>query len=165
MVFDESNVFSAVNADKVKVGSKGYFADDIQCLKQLVGANSSIRVLEKIEEEDAVCRFMADNGHTFNLFYLVEMPNEVKYRPYKNTDELVEDWKERVIAYDSALFSKNPMFCPLIWVKNKATNDKYLLVIYFHDSVMCGAAPYDLPTLFDGYTYLDGSPCGKKIQH
>lgn len=36
MVFDESKVFSAVNADKVKIGSRGCFADDMQCLKQMV---------------------------------------------------------------------------------------------------------------------------------
>ena len=33
MEFDESKIFTMVNADKVKLGSKGYFADSLKELK------------------------------------------------------------------------------------------------------------------------------------
>lgn len=33
MEFDKSRVFTALNADEIKVGSKGYFADNLRSLR------------------------------------------------------------------------------------------------------------------------------------
>lgn len=40
MEFDESKVYTLINADKVKIGSKGYYADDLKTLKERVNSHS-----------------------------------------------------------------------------------------------------------------------------
>ncbi len=165
MNFDKSKVFTALNADEVKVGSKGYFANNLDALKRLVNENALTSVLNKVYTEKKGARFeKTDYPLGYLLFYLVEEPAEEKYRPYKDTDELIEDWKERASAYGSAHFSKNPMFCPSIWVKGSGSSIcKHLITDFIDRNVTTYNYVWTLEELFEGFTYLDGTPCGKKI--
>ena len=56
MEFDKSKVYTAVNADEVKVGSKGYFADTIAGLKNNID-KENILTVGKVWEEDSISRF------------------------------------------------------------------------------------------------------------
>lgn len=165
MNFDKSKVFTPLNADEVKAGSKGYFADSLNVLKRLVNEKAFTDVLKAVYPEDWSARFgKKDCNASFPLFYLVEEPQEEKYRPYENTDELIEDWKERTLAYGSAYFSKNPMFCPSIWVKGDRDSIRKFLITDFNCSyIKSKDHAWTLKELFDGFVYLDGTPCGKKI--
>lgn len=87
-----------------------------------------------------------------------EVNKEPTYRPYKDTDEMIADYKERFNI------SNVPDFCmPLIWVKHKNGALVYRRLISAFTDACVGF--YDISMsvreLFDGYTYLDGSPCGK----
>jgi len=90
-------------------------------------------------------------------FYRVK-PGE-KYRPYKNTDEMVEDFRKKV----GMGFPK--LFLPSIWIKRKDNSDFASLITEFgyscvwHSVIQEGVS---LKVLFQDYTYLDGSPCGIK---
>ncbi len=57
MNFDKSKVFTALNADEVKVGSRGYFANNLDTLKRLVNRNALTDVLNKVYPEDWGRRF------------------------------------------------------------------------------------------------------------
>ena len=161
MTFDKNKVYTALNVDEVKVGSKGYFADKLKDLKALVSADGDLCTLADVMGEDYERRF--DEGTDYwNLFYLVEEPKEEKYRPYENTDEMIEDFKERAKAY-GANFFKCPMFNPTIWIKDKIEN-KYLIISYIKDCVYIEDVAKNMDDLFYCFTYLDGSPCGKKIE-
>jgi hypothetical protein len=163
MTFDKNKVYTALNADEVKIGSKGYFADSLMLLKELVDVEAPINSVCKIEEEDFSHRFIS-NAEVKNhaLFYLVETPQA--YRPYENTDELIEDFKERVKKRYNVNFCKCPMFSPTIWIKDKRSNTKYLISALYETTVyLSGVDEYYLESLFEDFTYLDGSPCGKKI--
>ena len=166
MNFDKSKVFTALNADEVKVGSKGIFSDNLALLKLYVTARNSKNYEEKLKEIKSdvnTNRFIDNRGVDFSLFYLVEEPAEEKYRPYEDTDELIEDWKERASAYGSSYFSKNPMFCPSIWVKGSGSSIcKHLITDFICNSVETNDYVLTLEELFEGFTYLDGTPCGKK---
>ena len=164
MEFLKEKVFTALNADEAKAGSKGYFADNLDTLKCLVNRNAVTGVLNEVYPEDWRARFgKKDCNFMFTLFYLVEEPAEEKYRPYKNTDELIEDWKERTLAYGSAYFSKNPMFCPSIWVKcSENSACKHLITDFTYNSIGINDLICGFEELFEGFTYLDGTPCGKK---
>lgn len=86
----------------------------------------------------------------FHQDYRIKPEN--KYRPYKDTDEMIEDFKRR------AEIATSEMSLPLIWVKSKADGYRYLLSDF-------GTASVDavgFSDLFDDYTYLDGSPCGMR---
>ena len=159
MEFDKSRIYTVVNADEVKLGSAGYFADNIYSLQQAVQQNDK-ECFGKVDCIKGIItgfRFVADNGTCFSLFYLVKEQEEKELRPYKDVDEMVEDFMKR--------FNVNvpPYEMPLIWIKTKDADRKYLITRFAFDVTICHNAEVCTPTfeeLAEGYTYLDGSPCG-----
>ena len=85
-------------------------------------------------------------------------------RPFKNCDELVECW-ERKMYIPAVLFTKdtrNRLYRPCIWVKNKNDYTERLIVTFGENFVKVGSKskPISLYVLFSDYEFLDGSPCG-----
>lgn len=82
MKFDKSKVFTALNADELKVGSKVIVADTLYDLqKEVENENELIlKILVRINDVKYACRFVVDNssGYSsdYNLAYLVEEPQE-----------------------------------------------------------------------------------------
>lgn len=159
MNFDKEKIFTVLNANEVRIGSSGYFADSLRDLKIAVEEECSRAYgeIEEIMDNSYACRFRKKDCDTYTLFYLAEEHREKKLRPYNNTDEMVEDFKER--------FNVNvpPYEMPLIWVKTKGTDKKYLIVRFASALTICLNFEVYTPTfedLVEGYTYLDGSPCG-----
>lgn len=161
MKFDKTKVFTALNADEIKNGSKGYFADTLENMKYVVEHEHSEyygKVVE-INGEPYVSRFRFEDECDYCLFYLVEEPRKEEFRPYKDVDEMVEDFIKR--------FNVNvpPYAMPLIWVKTKDADKKYLIVRFASALTICHNVEVYTPTLeelAEAYTYLDGSPCGMK---
>lgn len=243
MKFDKSKIYTAVNADEVKVGSKGYFADNLTDLKALVADESADRFNEilHINPSDNNYRFSFSAGNNYALFYLVEEPettpkevtaaewdnrprfmkvwnncyedaynmlvvhirsaehshpivavdcenediccfkhcteivlektepeieeaaaDKKRYRPYKNSDEMIEDFKKRYNSYGGWSGKNNPMYCPLIWIVHKTTRNKSLIASYPDRNVQIASGFSNLESLFKGFTYLDGTPVGIK---
>jgi hypothetical protein len=85
-----------------------------------------------------------------------EQKAEKKYRPFKDTDELIKTWiAKRMITY--------PDLClPHIWVRRKKANSKGQLITEFGDElhVSMGKEGYNMTDLFVYFTFLDDSPCG-----
>lgn len=85
---------------------------------------------------------------------------EVKYVPFDTTEELINYWNQK-------MFSGKPyntiLEMPLIWVKNKETNSKFLItgIEGEGDSVSLGGYYYSIKEMFDIFTFLDDSPIGK----
>lgn len=163
MKFDKSRIYTMVNADKIKLGSEGYFADNIYYLQQAVQHDNIdtgyFGKVVDIKDIDTGFRFVADNGIRFSLFYLVEEHGKEELRPYKDMDEMVEDFKKR--------FNVNvpPYAMPLIWIKTEDADKKYLIVRFASDITVCynvEVYTLTLKDLAEAYTYLDGSPCGIK---
>lgn len=78
---------------------------------------------------------------------------EPTYRPYKNTEEMIADFKERfnVNVPDYAM--------PLIWLKAKRIEYPILITSYCDEDSATRFSCY-----FENYTYLDGSPVGKLVE-
>lgn len=158
MWFDKSKIFTAVNADEVKIGSKGFTGSTLIELKEQVGNNSEPTEIVQIRGEDWAKRFETSDNAFVGLFYLVEEPKEKTYRPYKDTDEMIEDFLER----NGNVNSHNPMYNPLIWVKRKESGDIFLILSFLcTNEVSTCITNYTLKNLFENFTYLDGAPCGK----
>ena len=80
------------------------------------------------------------------------MRGKSQYRPYKDTEEMIADYKERFNV------SGIPSFCmPLIWVKSGN------ICSLITNMILCSDVHESMKELFETRTYLDGSPCGKKI--
>ena len=158
MEFDKSRVYTSVNADEVKVGSKGYFANNIYSLQQAVQHNDKecFGKIDYIRDTGTGFRFAA-NDTCFSLFYFIEEQEEKKLRPYRDSDEMIEDFKKRFNV------KVQPYEMPLIWIKIKDTDKKYLVVRFASALTICHNVEVYTLTLEDlvkCYTYLDGSPCG-----
>lgn len=161
MEFDESKVYTLVNADKVKIGSKGYFSDSFSQLKEVVSNNSLSYYggLTDIHNDRMPNRFEMNTTSSWILFYLVEEPEEKRFRAYVDTDEMIDHFCSH--------FNLNPQsyILPTLWVKFKGDNNrKYLITRIREDTVtIClehNINTFSLKHLFEGYTWLDDSPCG-----
>lgn len=160
MEFDKQKVYTALNADDINVGSRGYFADTLENLKDVVKYECSEyygKVVE-INKESYEDRFRLEDKYDYCLFFLVEEPKEKRLRPYRDTDEMIEDFKSRYNSYGGWSGKSNPMYIPLIWVRN-ACGKKRLVTNIDDDSVYLQGW-VSLPEFAEAYTYLDGSPCG-----
>lgn len=86
----------------------------------------------------------------------VEEPPE--YRPYKDTDEMVEDFKKRFCKHTT--IPQDAM--PLIWV-TFPNGPKEIVSAFGKNTVWLNGDCFMLDYIFEtGYTYLDGSPVGKE---
>jgi hypothetical protein len=162
MEFDKSKVYTALNADEVRIGSKGVFGNTLKGLKIKV-KNNKLEKLTCINSEGCYERFKPE-GDACSMFYLVEEPKEEKYKPYISDAELIEDFKNRVSS-----FAYECDFIPSIWIKEKSNGDKYLITGFIKDDsnaycVLIGTCFVSLSVLLESYTYLDGTPCGKKVK-
>lgn len=81
---------------------------------------------------------------------------EPTYRLYKDTAEMIEDFKKRFNA------KVPPYAMPMIWVKYKDIKDCRLITGFMSKTVVLVDSAFGMFNLFDGFTYLDGSPCGMK---
>lgn len=145
MEFDKTRVYSACNADEVKVGSKGYFADSISELKRKISEGDEPLTLTKICGEEAATRFTTLSASVYLLFYLVEEPKEKVYRPYNDTAEMPNGAVLNIVV---------------------SGDDTRLLIIAAEDKrVYLGPQGWvSLLDLYTCYTWPDGTPCGKEEQ-
>jgi hypothetical protein len=91
MEFEESKVYTALNANKLKVGAKVIVADSLEMLKELVGRGkeSDICTLTRVHSEKTLYRFKADcDGCDYALAYLVEEPAKLKWSDLKAGDTI-----------------------------------------------------------------------------
>ena len=95
-------------------------------------------------------------GYTFIREVIEETP---KYRPYKDTAEMIDDFKKRFCSHTTI-----PQYSmPLIWIKNKLFESRILVTEFYEFSVSISGTT-SFKKIFDQYTYLDGSPVGKEVK-
>lgn len=167
MEFDKSKVYTALNADEVKNGSRGYFADTINGLRDMVEQESRLQYgAVRIRGDYELYRFhfkCKDEDrdlYDYNLFYLVEEPKKEEFRSYNRSyndvNEMIEDFEKR--------FHLLPQIhqLPIIWIKNKDNGQKSFILDYSKTIVTTSTRTMSMEYLFEHYVYLDDSPCGIK---
>lgn len=101
MDFDKSKVYTALNADELKIGSKVIVAYDLKTLKNLVSINDErvIHNLVKVYDESNYSRFVVDNGccYAYSLAYLVEEPEKLRWTDLKIGD-IIRNSKDKITA-------------------------------------------------------------------
>jgi capsid protein len=88
MEFDKSRVFTALNADELKVGSKVLVAYNLETLethiatnKKKIVTNKKIVTINRIYPKSYEYRFgIAENDYLYPLAYLVSEPEEKKLK-------------------------------------------------------------------------------------
>ena len=80
---------------------------------------------------------------------------EKKYRPFKDTDELLETWEKKAGKWEDRLWM------PFIWVRQKECERGGLLITYFgEDEVKTDMGFLTMRKLLADFTFTDGTPCG-----
>lgn len=144
MEFDKSRVFTALNAEEVKVGSKGYGSDSMEDLKNKVIKGGELSELIEIRGEDSILRFIDGLFRSYSLFYLIKEPEEKKYRPYHSPAEIP----------CSALLN--------IVLQNDRTH--FVITAVDDKRVYLGSQRWvDMQSLYDNYMWPNGTPCGKEV--
>lgn len=105
MEFLKERVYTALNADELKVGSKVYLADNLADLRHIVETDYKAMTLSSINPESFQCRFC--EGITgYALAYLVEEPEEKKLKCIDlKAGDVITDGKLECIV---VTISKNP---------------------------------------------------------
>lgn len=145
MEFNKAKVFTALNANEVKVGSRGFFAHNISDLKKKVNEGHELLTLVKIYGEKSATRFSISSISSYALFYLVGEPEEKKYRPYLNTTEIPNGALLKTVACGD--------------------NTRLLITAVEDERVYLGPHGWvDLYDLYKHYTWPNGTPCGVEEQ-
>lgn len=108
MIFDKSRVFTAVNADELKIGSKVIVANSIGKLQQKVNTEyeTECEELTWIGGEDHEFRFCI-SGEAYLLAYLIEEPQQgVKWTDLKLGDVICR--KGSTVHYIIVAIDINP---------------------------------------------------------
>lgn len=87
MEYNESKVYTALNANKLRVGSKVIVADNILELKSYVASDDNIHTLTEIKDEGSSYRFKTGYNN-WSLAYLIEKP-ETYYVGYDLQNDML----------------------------------------------------------------------------
>lgn len=158
MEFDNSRIYTMVNADEIKLGSIGYFANSLYSLQQAVQHDDKecFGKIMNIRNNSTGFRFVTNNM-CFILFYLVEEPEKKKFHPFKNTEDMMTEFCKR--SGKLPLATIDP---PVIYFKNKKSDESYIMSAFNYHSVKICHETYDMIGLFNNFTFTDGLPCGIK---
>lgn len=113
-----------------------------------------VRILAKVGE-DKNFPFLSEKGFKYQFAREI-IEEEPKYRPYKDTAEMIEDFKGRFNV------GVPPYAMPMIWITYKDIKDCRLITGFMGNAVVFTASALGMNDLYVRYTYLDGSPCGIK---
>lgn len=80
MEFDKSRVYTMLNADELKVGSKAIVADNLLDLKECVSKHKLPKIVKEVTSEDCEHRFLCDDDFHYSLAYLIAEPEEKKLK-------------------------------------------------------------------------------------
>lgn len=157
MEFDKSRIYTMINADEIKPGDIGYFADDLYSLQQTVQYEDKEYYGQVIHIRDnkTAFRFASNRNMCFVLFYPVEEPEKRKFHPFKNTDDLMTEFCKR--SGKLPLATIDP---PAIYFKNKQSGKSYIMSAFDYYSVKICHETYDMTGLFNNFTFTDDLPCG-----
>lgn len=140
-----------ISTEKIKIGEH-VLIDGVEYATEKAGIGNPCEGCAFDDCSEPCSNFIECDGIVY-----VKVKKEPKYRPYKDTDEMIADWKERF----KRNWSETSM--PLIWIWDKDKVEKMLVTGFRRQEVNTVDAIIHMTSLFECYTYLDGSPCGKGV--
>ena len=84
------------------------------------------------------------------------LPKNKHYKPFEDTAELMVHYSKHFnIDFP-------PFYEPIIWVKNKYDEKRFLIIGYDEETVDIGISKFTMKDLFRQCVFLDGSPIGQE---
>lgn len=119
MNFDKSRVYTVLNAEELKLGSKVIVVDNLLELKECVVKHKLPKIIEKVELEDCAHRFLCDDGFHYALAYLVKEPKEkqLEWNDLKVGDVITNGTRlAMVVEIDKECVEDLPIFAGHMWL-------------------------------------------------
>ena len=156
MEFDKSRVYTAVNADELRIGDRVILGDSLSELREEVEAEkeAAIQNLMIIHGENMSFRFTGDKYHSGrSLAYLIEPPAEPKYKPFESVDKAMEAIK----AHGRYVIKTNNMMSAFLVTEDDKDQGESRIFI---DGYW-----YSLQELYRLFVFADDdSPCGELVE-
>ena len=121
MEFDINRVYTSVNADELKLGSKVCISDNMNGLKNCVKKEIDIGTLKEVLPESNSHRFVTDGGMDWILAYLISEPEEKKLKvsDLKVHDVLKHKTNNVVYSVEGIDYDNNSVFFGGDWSDDK----------------------------------------------
>ncbi|EMB19569.1 hypothetical protein [Treponema denticola] len=149
MEFNKNRIYTAVNADELKIGSKCIFADTVKGLRRKVEEDADcVETFYRLHNNGSDDLFVG-NKYLYYYAYLIEPPAEPKYKPFSDIEKTFE-----IIKKHGG------------WVKKKANGDLHLVShIGKITDGMLSISCWTSETLLKNFVFADdGSPCGEFVE-
>ena len=150
MEFDKSRVYTAVNADELKIGSKCIFADTVKALRKKVQADDYAQYVQpfiRLHDNGYDVQFLAD-CYLYNYAYLIEPTSEPKYKPFESAEKAMEAIKQHGG-----------------WIKKKSNGYQYIVIAKSPSSLRLFEGWFTLEEIFYDYVFADNdSPFGELVE-
>ena len=118
MKFDESKVYTALNADELKIGSKVIVANNLKDLKDYIVRDCTASTLRNIRPEDETYRFSTDSS-AYALAYLIEAPAKLKWTDLKVGDIIRRGYGTRMVVGIDADSSDMHIYSGTAWLDDE----------------------------------------------
>ena len=156
MEFDKQRVYTAVNADELKVGSKVICADTVKVLRKKVQADDYAQYVQpfiRLYDNGYDVQFLAD-CYTYNYAYLIEPPAEPKYKPFEDFNNMADAVRKHGDDIKTKT-GKCKGYIVGMGLKGHVIINGMFGLYYF-----CSTKE-----LFKGYVFADDcSPCGELVE-
>ena len=163
------------------IGKECYFSEYPKRLLNSAKNNSPeyLDCLTDIRKEGA-CTFVDKNGSAWTLIIIKKEEPKPKYVPFENAEEFLDAYYRNETKKLDGIYRY--LATRGIWIKGNGTyNSYYMITELWDDGVIIGDSKInttqvssdryftanditDWHELYDKYTFLDGTPCGKEVK-
>ena len=145
------------------IGKECYVSDFPKIALNYARYNSTTDRLKRIAKEET-CPFVDEEEEDNWAVIILKKEEPKKYVPFKNIREFLISYSsyERLLTEENCFLSNHG-----IWLKDKDIDGVFYMVTeIWRDGVVLGSdqSTTKWDDLLYGYTFLDGSPCGKEVE-
>ena len=148
------------------IGKECYFSDCPKIALDYARNNSSIDRLKSINKESAA-PFVGDDEVNWVMVIIKKEEPKPKYIPFESADEFIDVYDSKNFSVQSGTIENKLLYYGGIWLKDKDIDGVFYMVTeIWRDGVVLGSdqSTTKWDDLLYGYTFIDGSPCGKEVE-
>ena len=157
------------------IGKKVYWSSDINLLLNRANNNEYEMTLTQVEDVDFEPFTVTDmNEHDFDADFIIIKKDDMKpeYIPFDSVEEFLDDYFLNKEKYTTGILLK----LEGIWLREKETGALCMATEIWDEGLVIGDTKLtisvtdvfndttDWDELFSKYSFIDGTPCGKKIE-
>ena len=148
------------------IGKECYFSDCPKIALDYARNNSSTDRLKSINKE-SVAPFVGNDEVNWVMVIIKKEEPKPKYIPFESADEFIDVYDSKNFSVQSGTIENKLLYYGGIWLKDKDIDGVFYMVTeIWRDGVVLGSdqSTTKWDDLLYGYTFIDGSPCGKEVE-